>query len=210
MYRRLFGRPDRAIVSSFFSATARRAGVTIAGAVIRPEVRRVAPTVGDYLLAYVSKGHAEFTPALRKALAGCRWPVRVYGTGEQGQQGNLQFKPVDNLAFINDLAGCRAVLTTTGNQLLGEALYYGKRVLGMPIDCLEQRLNERQLETLGFGRRIDPRRVTAGEIRGFLESIEHTGAGRVGEVGDGAAEAIAAIDRCVGELVWPSPEGSPP
>jgi hypothetical protein len=48
------------------------------------------------------------------------------------------------LPFLEDLAGCRAVISTAGNQLIGVALYLCKPVCVMPeacVECVEQRLN---------------------------------------------------------------------
>src|SRR5262249_35844208 len=123
----------------------------VVGPVMREEVTRVASSRGEHLLVYFSKPD-EFTPAIEQALheAGC--PARIYVAGRCGQSGTrgaLEFKPLANLPFLQDLATCRAVLGTTGNQLLGEVFYFRKPMLALPINCMEQRLNARQLERLG-------------------------------------------------------------
>ncbi|NLX13157.1 MAG: hypothetical protein GXY44_05810 [Phycisphaerales bacterium] len=151
VYRWLFGEPERVLVASFFDASARRSEVRLVGPVIREEVRSVEASRGDHLLVYFSKGDQEFSQRIRHALLELDCPVRIYGTSCRGLQENLQFKPLSNLPFIEDLASSRAVFGTTGNQLISEVLYYGKPLLGMPIDCLEQRLNAAQIERLGMG-----------------------------------------------------------
>ena len=68
-----------------------------------------------------------------EALAACGREVRVYGLGAQpSASGNLRFLAVDERRFMEDLATCTAVVSTAGNQLVGEALYLGKPVLVMP------------------------------------------------------------------------------
>ncbi len=199
-YRWLFGEPDRVIVSSFFDAPAVRPGVCVVGPVMRREVRETEPRDGEHLLVYLSMGEHEYTPRIERALLAAGCPVRVYGTPRRGLQGNLQFKPTANLPFIEDLAGCRAVFATTGNQLMGEALYFGKPVLGMPIACLEQRLNARQIERLGAGMQIDRRRVSPEVLREFLRRGPEFRSRIRRRMRDGARESLEAIERFASEL----------
>lgn len=200
-YRMLFGTSERVIVSSFFTAPARRTGVRVVGPVIREEVRRTEPHRGDYLLVYLSTGSAEFTPRVERALLELDIPVRVYGTPRRGLQGNIHFKPLANLPFIEDLARCRAVFATTGNQLLGEVLYFGKPILGMPINCIEQRLNAHQIEKRGIGRQIRRRSVSSAAIRKFLADEEIFRRNIQRDQRDGELEAMDAIERFAEELV---------
>jgi uncharacterized protein (TIGR00661 family) len=217
VYRMLFGTPDRVVVSSFFDAPVIREGVRVVGPAIRQEVRNMKPTRGQHLLAYINRGEHEFTPQIERALTSLDCPVRVYGTPRRGLQGNLQFKPLANLPFIEDLASSRAVFCTTGNQLLGEVTYFGKPVLGMPLACLEQRLNAMQLEARGVGMQVKRGRVTADVLRSFLA--------REGEFAenakrycarDGELEALQAIEQFSEELTCGpagqavSPDGNPP
>ncbi len=210
IYRLLYGEPDRAVVSGFFGAPAQRDGVTVVGPVIRREVRSVAPARGPHLLAYFSKGEQEYTPQVERALLGLDVPVRVYGTQRRGLHDNVQYKPLCNLAFIEDLASCRAVFATTGNQLIGEVLFFGKPLLGMPIDCLEQRLNAAQIERLGIGLRIARRAVTAERLRAFLAREAELAARAQRRPRDGAAEAVEAIERYARELTGRHAAGAAP
>lgn len=199
VYRALFGEPDRAIVANFMAIPSPRKDVQVVGAVIREEVRRVTPTRGEHLLVYMSKGEHEYTPQIERALAGLDCPVRIYGVPRTGKQGNLEYKPAANEPFIHDLASCRAVFGTTGNQLLGEVIYFGKPMLGMPIDCLEQRMNAARMESMGVGLQVPRHRVSTEVIRDFLaregEFIAKVDRPEV----DGASEAVAAIERFAAE-----------
>lgn len=201
-YKLLFGSPDRAIVSSFFDAPAKRPGVCVVGPVIRKEVRRTKPTRGEHLLVYFSKDH-EFTPRIERALMELDCPVRIYGTIRRGLQGNLQFKPKANLPFIEDLASCRAVYSTAGNQLCGEVVYYGKPMLAAPIECLEQRLNALQIERMGLGICVSRRQVTAQVLRDFLAREEQFRRHAPGPSRDGEHEALEAIEKYLDELADP-------
>jgi uncharacterized protein (TIGR00661 family) len=203
-YRRLFGEPDRAIVSAFFDAKPRQPGVCSVGPVIREEVRRIQPSRGQHLLVYVSKGEHEFTPEIEQALLGQDCPVKVYGTHRRGLQGNLQFKPFANLPFLEDLASARAVFATTGNQLCGEVIHFGKAMLGMPIDCLEQRINADQIERMGVGIQVPRGQVTAERIRRFLAREEEFSRNAKRQSRDGVRESLEAIERFAAELTGSS------
>ncbi len=204
VYRLLFGEPDRVVVSCFFDAPTRRRGVTLVGAVIRPELRNTTPTRGEHLLVYVSKPD-EFTPQFEAALRAQNCPVRVYGTPRRGVDGPLEFKELGNLPFINDLASCRAVVATTGNQLCGEVVFFGKPMVGMPMACLEQRLNADAIERMGIGRHVPRRRITADWLRDFLRRDEQYAARAGDRRRDGAKEALAAIEQYAEELAYGRP-----
>ena len=199
-YRMLYGKPDRIIVSGFFSAPPCRPGVQVVGPVIRQEVRQTTPTRGEHLLVYLNKGDQQFTPRIREALSSLDCPVLIYGTTRQGSERNLVFKPLANLPFIEDLASCRAVFGTTGNQLCGEVIHFGKPMLGMPQACVEQRLNAAQIERMGIGMQTTPRGVMAELLRQFLSREEQFARNVQREARDGAAEALEAIDRFTAEL----------
>jgi uncharacterized protein (TIGR00661 family) len=66
---------------------------------------------------------------------------------------NCVARPIDEDAFVRDLASAKAVIGNGGMSLMGEALALGKPVLAIPIqDQYEQVLNALYLECLGFGR----------------------------------------------------------
>ncbi len=199
-YRTLMGRPERVIVSSFYPAPPRRPGVCVVGTLPRQAVREARPTRGEHLLAYFNQGHHQFRPQLLEALEQVGCPVHVYGTPRRGRHGLLTFLPPSNLPFIEDLAACRAVISTAGNQLMGEAVYLDKPVLVMPERCVEQRLNAAAVERLGIGMRTTPDEFTAECVKAFLANEHQYIMQMRHHVRDGLGEALAAIERFLGEL----------
>ncbi len=119
------------------------------GPIIRPEVAAMRPEYGEYLLSYLRST----TPArVLEILAEAPQPVRIYGLGERPQCGQATFHPIHEQRFVEDLAGCRAVVCAAGNQLLGEALYLGKPVLAIPEEIHhEQRINAHYLKAMQCG-----------------------------------------------------------
>jgi len=200
-YRKLMGRPQRVVVASFYDAPPRRPGVRVVGPVLREQVRKTTPSPGEYLLVYFSNGEKHYTEPMHRTLGELGLPVRVYGTGREGREGNLQFFPPSNTQFVEDLAGCRAVFSTAGNQLISEAMHFGKPLLLMPEDSLEQRLNAATVERLGYGRHLSRRDVAADVIGEFLIGGDRFAANlRAAATRDGGAEAVEAIEQYAREL----------
>jgi uncharacterized protein (TIGR00661 family) len=199
-YRMLVGQPDRIIISSFYDAPPRRAGVRVVGTLPRQAVREMTPRRGDHLLVYFNQGHLQCSPAILRVLEKLGCPVHLYGTNLRGQRGRLRFLPTSSLPFIEDLASCRAVLSTAGNQLVGEAIYLGKPVLVMPERCVEQRLNAAAVERLGIGMRITREQFSVERTRLFLDHVDRYAQNMRRHLRDGLHEALEAIETNLAEL----------
>ncbi len=199
-YKTLMGKPERIIVSSFYDAPPRRPGVKVVGTMVREEVHQLTPTNGDHLLVYFNKGRYQLNKKILKALQSAGCPVRIYGHNE-GRDGNITFLPLSNLPFLEDLASCRGVISTAGNQLMGEAIYLGKPCLVIPERCVEQRMNAAAVKRLGIGMRTTPRRLTAKKIREFLDRHGEFTANMKQYVRDGLQETMIALEMFMHELV---------
>ncbi len=185
----------RTIVSSFFQAPLRRKyrHVLQIGPLIRPELKALQPTTGDFILSYLRPN----TPSrVLEALAACEREVRVYGLGERKREGNLRFLPVSEQTFGRDLADCAALVGAAGNQSLGEALYLGKPVLALPeSDHHEQMINAHFLRQMQAGEFVEVEGVQPADMRRFFGELDrftlHAAPLR-GSI-DGTAAAVDAI-----------------
>lgn len=200
LYRMLMGQPERVIVSSFYDAPAARGGVQLVGPILRREVYETPASQGDYLLAYFNKGAKLFTRRVETALRDVGLPVLVYGVPRVGRCGNLDFRLPGNHTFIEALAGCRAVVSTAGNQLVGEAAHFEKPLLVIPEDCVEQRVNGAAVERLGLGMCVSQRGISADVVREFLSREETWRENLRRQRRDGRIDALRTIERFVGEL----------
>ena len=200
VYRTLMGSPERVIVSSFYDAPPRRAGVRVIGPLLRPEIHQFAPVYGERLLCYFNKGQYQFTRGVERALSELGIPTLIYGTERRGVVGTLDFRPPSNLPFVEDLARCRALISTAGNQLIGEALHYRKPVLVMPEDCVEQRMNAAAVERLGIGMQTTLEQFSSRVLLQFLAREDDFRAQTHVHARDGRAEALAVIEQFVTEL----------
>jgi uncharacterized protein (TIGR00661 family) len=200
-YRALMGAPDRIIVSSFYDGGARDPRIRFVGPLLRAEVLAHRPRAGDHLLVYFNRGDYQLTPAIESVLQSLALPVVVYGTSRRGSDGNLQFRPPSNGPFLDDLASCRAVFSTAGNQLVGEAIWLRKPMLVMPENTVEQRLNASAVERLGVGRKVHHTGVSRAVIEGFLADDRVFRAAMQHAVRDGRVEALGAIELFARDLV---------
>ncbi|MGA3124365.1 MAG: glycosyltransferase family protein [Polyangiaceae bacterium] len=199
-YRALNGRPQRVVVSSFFDPESPGPGVRVVGPLLRDEVRRATARPGDHVLVYFNQSEHQLTPRVMEELRALRLPVVIYGKRHRGTDANLVYKRVGDPAFLDDLASCRAVLSTAGNQLVGETMHLGKPILVAPENTPEQRMNALAVERLGVGARIDRSSFTAGAIRRFLAE-ERRFAERARTLRrDGREASIAALETFAREL----------
>ncbi len=200
-YRRLMGEPERIVIASFYQPPPRREGVEVVGPVLRDAVHDVSPSRGDYLMVYLSNGEHHYTPAVRDGLLALDCPVKAYGTGCDGREGNIEYRPPANREFLEDLAGSRAIFSTAGNQLISEAIYFHKPMLLLPEDSLEQKLNARAIERMGCGMGVRPGRVNGDVLAEFLRR-EDEFADNVADAPcrDGRTAAVETIERFAAEL----------
>ena len=77
-----------------------------------------------------------------------------YGTAKRAERKRAisLFKPYDDRAILEDLAGCAYAVVNGGHNLICEALHFGKPVLCFPIARLfEQFINAWHVRSLGYG-----------------------------------------------------------
>ena len=202
-YRSAMGIPERILISSFYPAEGKYPGVKLVGPMLRDVVKQTKATRGDYLLAYFNKGEHQYRPNIDRALRLLDIPVKVYGTPYRGQVENLDFRPLSNEWFVHDLAGCRAVLSTAGNQLIGEAIHFGKPILAVPEDAFEQRLNAHMIERMGVGMKSTLSGLTPSDVDRFLSNENNYRSYMREHRGDGRDEAIATLNQFIEELAGP-------
>ena len=95
--------------------------------------------------------------------------------GEYGAEAspNVKLFPLSDSGFISSLKGCRAFISTAGNQALGEAIYLGKPVLCFPEpNAFEQDVNGQALEATGAGIVVPLSGLDAAKIERFLTNLD--------------------------------------
>lgn len=192
--RALYNWQVETVVSSFYRPALKPGlhSVSQIGVLLRPELLKVRPRRDGYLLVYMRRHPA---PGLFDALTATGLPVKVYGLGTRPAEGNMRFFAVDEKRFMDDLAGCEAVVSTAGNQLVGEALYLRKPVLAIPEPHnFEQAINGHFLEQSGGGRALG-QQVHVRDMLAFLDDLSLFRSRIVPESVVGNRQALDVIGR---------------
>jgi len=165
-------RPDRIAVSAFyFPPLARKyRHIDQLGPLLRPELEKLEPVRGDFILSYLRKCTPE---SMVQTLIESGERIRIYGLGNRPPVGKVTFHGISAEAFAVDLAGCRALIAAAGNQLLGEAMYFRKPVLAVPeARHHEQLINAHFLRWQGGGDFVALEAFSAQCMASFLARID--------------------------------------
>jgi uncharacterized protein (TIGR00661 family) len=135
--------------------------------ILREEVLRTTPTVGDDVLVYVTSA----TPELAELLKSVRQKFVCYGFGREGRDANLEFRKPGLGTFLSDLADCRAVIANAGFSLISEALYLGKPYLAWPVKRqFEQVFNAYYIAKMDYGAYWDE--LNKARVESFLFNVD--------------------------------------
>lgn len=150
-------RSSARVALSFSPLSGDPARLQVAPPLLRPGLDRLEPHDGGYLMAYaLNPGYGDLLAAWQRRNPG----VRVHCYLDGGAEA-LSVTPgpafhahaLDQDAFLNRLAGCRAYVGSAGFESLCEAHWLGKPVLAVPTaGQLEQRLNAWDAERCGVAR----------------------------------------------------------
>lgn len=157
-------RPDVSLITTFHSGPVSNDRTYLFPPLIRQAVQEARPRRDDHIIVYFTKRFDRFI----KRMAGFpREKFLVYGQGREGEVGNVRFRLFSREAFVDDLAGCKAVIASAGFTLITESLHLGKPYLALPTrGQFEQELNAFMLDRQGLGREC--RQMTAETIGDFL------------------------------------------
>lgn len=164
----VYGRPQRLVVSGFYLPPLKRefGHARLAGVTIRKNLLHVQRKQEPFLVAYARR---ECPTEVERTLERSPLPVFLYGAGQRASRGNLHYRESSDEEFSERLAACRAVVSTAGNQLIGEAFYLGKPVLAFPEPGNpEQHVNAALLKLSGGGLACSHRRFSPSVLEQFL------------------------------------------
>jgi uncharacterized protein (TIGR00661 family) len=158
-------RPAHNIVSTFQSSLIKETEqVTPVQCLIDPSYEDV--EVNDYVVIYCK--FKEIADKIVSALIENGQKVICYGA-ESIEHKNVIYKKQDKEAFAKDLRNCKAVFSTAGVQLVGEAAYYGKPIFVVPLpNQYEQYINGADVESLKLGTCSELSNITPASVGEFL------------------------------------------
>lgn len=198
------------VVSSFYFPPLKRGlkNVTQVGVMLRREVTDAEPENQGHLVAYWRRFAGD---NVLRALEESGREVRIYGLGKQPTRGNLRFLPIDEHRFVEDLATSDALISTAGNQLVGEALYLGKPVFGMPeARNYEQYINGHFLKQSRAGDTMELEQFDAARLKGFLSRLDDYRANIDRQRINGLPRTLHVVRRFIDNPHWLTrPEAQP-
>lgn len=158
---------DAYLVISFFRARVKKKKTFLFPPILRAEVLKAAPSVGDSVVVYVTSAAPELTELLKTV----RQKFLCYGFNREGTDENLEFRKPALDTFLRDLSGCRAVIANAGFSLISEALYLGKPYLAWPVKRqFEQVFNAYYIGKTGYGAYWDD--LNKERVESFLFNLE--------------------------------------
>jgi len=163
------------------------------GVLLREDVRRAKIESRGHVMAYFRKFASK---SILNALRKCGRNVTVFGLGEHESSGNIAFSDGGEPEFLETLARCEALVTTAGNQLVGEALYLGKPVFALPESGnYEQYMNAHYLKESGGGVWTDMDHANPEDLRAFLDNSATFSHRARHAAADGTASAIDIVEK---------------
>lgn len=152
---------DRYFIPTVFCARLQTSRLRLVPPIVRKEILAMASRRrrGAHVVVSIEAGgDREILAAVRAA--GIEARVHHAGPSERG----------DDAGFVHDLATCRAVISSGGATLMGEALYLKKPMLAFPsVGRFDRLLEAQYLDLEGFGAYAT--RPDARAVRGFLDRL---------------------------------------
>jgi uncharacterized protein (TIGR00661 family) len=169
----------KCIIASVFKPKLRKKNVhnveiIVVGPLIRDEVEKLRHKVatGDFVLVYVK-------PVLEKTIVPLikkindKFIMYVKDPSKYKETKNVSFRTHSAEKFAEDLARCKAVVSSAGEQLMSEALYLGKPLFVMPEGgTFEQTLNGYSVKEAKVGDFKDIYKMEKDDITAFLGQLE--------------------------------------
>ncbi len=168
--RRWIKHPSKCIVAVFHDCPISRHYQHV-NVLLRTRIAQLTPTNGEHVLVYARAGLGRRIAQTAAQLPGTRF--LVYGC-EGPPVENLLYRPTSGEQFARDLASCRAVICSGGQQLIGESRYFGKPLLVIPIPGQhEQEINAHYARQERIGDWCAIRELSRERVERFLS--EHYG-----------------------------------
>lgn len=171
--------PDQAIVSTFHYDHIRPSHkkFIVTNGLIRKSLEQAVPKKRDFVLVYSRESISQrLLEILKNTKNNC---YKIYGVHRASWD---TYAPCDQFEFCElgpgfgeDLANCRCLVGSAGNQLISEARFLGKPILAVPEPRqYEQSVNAFYVGKLGLGVGIELHRLTPSIIEDFVNGADKT------------------------------------
>jgi uncharacterized protein (TIGR00661 family) len=153
------------IVKSFERGEEGERHVHVVAPLIQQGIRDLRPTNGSRVLVYLTKPNAAIIDILKSIPE----EFVVYGQQRTGEDRNIIYR-AQGPDYLPDLAGCKAIIGTTGFSLIADSIYLKKPYFGVPLKGqFEQEHNARFLARSGLGEFAEV--LSRARLEGFLARL---------------------------------------
>ena len=160
--------PKAYIITSFFFPKIKRKRTYLVKPILRESILEAKPKKGDYILVYQTSTSNQ---DLFEFLKNIDEKFIVYGFNEDKKIKNLVYRKFSENQMVNELAGCKAVITNGGFTLISEAIHLGKPVLSIPVrKHFEQTANGISVKECGYGEFY--KHLDEDKLREFITNLK--------------------------------------
>lgn len=117
--------------------------------IIKDNIRNIKVTEGSHYTVYLHGYTNYFLSKKFNKIKNAEWHVFSKEVKEERKEGNTTFYPIDENKFIESLASCKGFVTSAGFSATSEALFLGKKMLIVPVNHFEQKMNADMLKKMG-------------------------------------------------------------
>jgi len=171
-------KPDQAIVSTFHYDQLGPSTKTriFANGLMKKSLEEIDPKKGDFVLVYCRESISDELIKVLEKTRGIRY--KIYGVPqgrfEKPATGEFEFCELGP-NFVEDLANCRCLVGSAGNQLISEARFLGKPILAIPEPLqFEQSVNAFYVTKLRLGLGIALHQLTPQVVEEFVCNSDGT------------------------------------
>lgn len=165
-------KPNETIISTFHYdlLNAKKPNVTLTNSLFRPEIEKLKPINNNFLLVYCRDNVQN---KIISSLKEVNIPIKIYGC--QGKEtNNIKYYKIGP-NFINDLSQCKALISTAGNSLIGEARFFKKPCLIIPEpNQYEQSINAFYAQKLGIAQSCTLNTLDSLVVKNFINNFTNT------------------------------------
>ena len=172
-------RPNQAIVSTFhydhIQPSCRK--LILTNGLFRKSLEEAVPKKIDFVLVYSRESISKQLLEILKNTTNNRY--KIYGLQRASSDAYANCKQFEfcelGPRFLEDLANCRCLVGSAGNQLISEARFLGKPIMAVPEPRqYEQSINAFYVSKLGLGLGIELHQLTPSIVEDFVKGSDGT------------------------------------
>lgn len=179
--------PDVAIVSTFYHSSIKKKPdkTILVNCFMRTLMENTITSNENFILVYYKSSSGDLLlKELNKISKFIK--IKVYGCPKEKRiYSNIEYSDISNEAFIKDLSKCSYLLCSAGNQLLGEAIYYGKPIFAVPEpNQAEQYLNAYFVDKTNCGVICNVNEISINKILSFINKFKTNSSSKINGVNE--------------------------